>query len=200
MVDQFNESSFDFRAIVQRAQDGDDEALGELFQLHRNYLLTIANKELDTDLAGKLGPSDVVQRSLISAHQLFRQFSGTTSAELRAWLRQFVLNDLKDARRTYKGTKKREIKREHSLNLHSSREHPLVDPQTTPQTGAINSESLARLKENLGKLSIEYQQVIQLHTFQKMSFKEAGLEMSRSADATQKLWTRAILKLKTLVN
>ena len=185
-----------FDELLKLARQGDAGALGELLQNHRHYLLLIANKELDENIRRKIGASDVVQESLLTAHLKFEQFGGKTKPELLAWLRTILINDLRHAWRTFKGTQKRQVDRERPLQINSSLEQPLVDAQMTPQTNALVAEEAVQLQSAMSFLSKEHQQVLRLHNWQQKEFGEIGLEMGRSAEAARKLWLRAILKLK----
>ena len=61
---------------------------------YRSCLLLLAEARLDRRLQGKLDPSDVVQQTLLNAHQAWTQFRGTSEAELVAWLRQILARTL----------------------------------------------------------------------------------------------------------
>ena len=192
-------NSNSFASLLDKARLGDEKALGDLLQNHRDYLLKIANQELDADLKPKVGSSDVVQESLLTAHQKFIQFVGHSQPELLAWLRQILLNDVHHARRSYKGTKKRQLDRERSLQFKSSLDLGLADENNTPATNALVTEKLAQLESAIAEMQEDYQQVLRLHSFEQQSFEEVGEAMGRSADASRKLWTRAVMKLQEIL-
>ncbi len=54
-----------------------------------DYLRLLARLHIDPRLRGRLDPSDVVQQTLLIAHEKMAQFRGKTHAELAAWLRPF---------------------------------------------------------------------------------------------------------------
>jgi hypothetical protein len=49
-----------FGELLELAQSGDETAIGKLLQNHRNYLLMIANKELDTGTS-RMATTDSVE-------------------------------------------------------------------------------------------------------------------------------------------
>src|SRR4051812_49165209 len=101
------------------ARAGSMEALGQALEAYRNYLLLIANSQLDPELRVKGGASDLVQETFLEAQRDFAQFQGSSAAELQAWLRQLLLNNLATFARRFRQTHKRQMAREVSLDAGS---------------------------------------------------------------------------------
>ena len=53
--------------LLVAARRGSREALGNALEACRRYLLAIASRELDPDLRGKGGASDLVQETFLEA-------------------------------------------------------------------------------------------------------------------------------------
>jgi DNA-directed RNA polymerase specialized sigma24 family protein len=64
-----------------------------------------------------VGASDLVQDTFLEAHQDFSHFHGTGERELLAWLTKILTNRLCNNVRHYRGTLKRDIEREESLEM-----------------------------------------------------------------------------------
>ena len=101
---------------IEEARRGSGTARGDLLEACRNYLLLVANRELDSELRAKLGPSDLVQETFVQAQQFFGHFEGKSEAQLcRAWLTRILLNRCHDAQRAFCQAEKRHVDCEHGL-------------------------------------------------------------------------------------
>ncbi len=188
-----------FSDLLAAAQAGASEAVGELIDGYRAYLLLIANQELDPAIRGKLGASDVVQETMLTAQHAIGDFRGSTHEEMLGWLRGILLNDLLEAGRAFRGTAMRNVGREVPIDGDSRLNQPPIDiriDQATPSMDAAESELEAVLYAAMNRLSQEHQQVLRMRNWQQLSFADIGIEMNRTADAARKLWSRAVLQLQ----
>ncbi len=188
----------EFFDLLQQARDGDQAALGQLLEQFRDYLLLIANEDCESWLAEKVGPSDLVQTSLLNGYQRFCQFRGTTEQELRGWLRQILKNGLKKNARHFQAAKRR-AKAEIKLEANSQLGRGMVDRHQTPQTRLLDDEKQSALVMAIGQLPADQQEIIQLRNVDQLSFKEIGERIGRGEDAARKFWARSIENLKTLI-
>ena len=60
----------------------------------RGALRLLARARLDPRLQAKVDPSDLVQQTLLEAYQGMKDFRGTTTDELAAWLRRILARNL----------------------------------------------------------------------------------------------------------
>ena len=186
-------------AWIADLQTGPVEVSQELVETCRDYLLLVANRNLDDDLRQKVGASDLVQETFLHAHQKFAQFRGTSAEELLAWLRKILLNHLVDENRKYRKSGKRKISRERSLTREEKSDRLSIEPPAhdkSPSAAAMANEESVALAEAMDRLPEDYRQVILLRTWQRLPFEEVGTRMNRSTDAARKLWTRAIERLE----
>ncbi len=183
---------------IAAARQGSAPALGELLDAFRNYLLLIANAELDGELRKKFGASDLVQETCVHAQKGFAGFQGTTEAELCAWLRQILINRCRNLRLAYRQTDKRDIARELPLTGTSSIVGPIDELATgdaSPSRQAMAEEEALLVARAMASLPKDYQEVIRLRHWEDLSFDEIGARMGRSSEAVRKLWSRAIASL-----
>jgi len=71
------------------------------FEQHRSYLRLQAEMQLSPRLKVKEAPSDIVQQAMLEAHRDLKDFRGKTDAELPAWLRRILTNNLAELARRY---------------------------------------------------------------------------------------------------
>jgi RNA polymerase sigma-70 factor (ECF subfamily) len=184
---------------IRAAQAGSVQALGELLEGCRQYLLLVANQELRHDLQAKLGASDLVQETFLEAQRGFERFDGRSQDDLLAWLRQILRNNLRDAARSYCSSMKRSIHREipfveqdasAAISIQS-----FPDSSETPSWPIRRREQVDAVRRCMERLTSDYRQVIVLRNLEMKSFVEIGRMIGRSPDAARKLWGRAMQTL-----
>src|SRR5436190_1135709 len=99
---------------IRLAREGQQEALSDLLDAHRNYLRVLAASCLHREMQGKADPSDVVQGTLLKVHENFRHFRGTTELEWMAWLRKILVNQMTDFQKGFR-RERRNVTREQPL-------------------------------------------------------------------------------------
>jgi RNA polymerase sigma-70 factor (ECF subfamily) len=72
-----------------------------LFERYRKYLVILARLQMDPCLAPKVDPSDIVQQTLLKAHEAAETFRKLDEAAQLAWLRQVLSYNLADEIRRY---------------------------------------------------------------------------------------------------
>jgi RNA polymerase sigma-70 factor, ECF subfamily len=176
--------------LLSAARSGSVEALGQMLQAHRAYLLHIANEELAADLQAKGGASDLVQDTFLEAHRDFARFQGSTEEELLAWLRGLLRHRIANFVRRYRDTQKRGLDQEVALD------GVLADDLPSPSGEAAALEQALLLQRAMEGLPDDYRQVIALRYQEQLGFEEIGQRLGRSAEAARKLWWRAIERLQ----
>jgi RNA polymerase sigma-70 factor (ECF subfamily) len=180
-----------------------DEIRPKPLERCRDYLCLLARLHLDPRLQGKLDPSDVVQQTLLKAHEKIDQFRGRTDAELTAWLRQILANNLTEAVRRF-GADSRNVARERSLESRldesSARlENCLQADQSSPSQQVMRNEQLLGLACALAELPADQRRAVELHHLKGLSVAEVGQYMDRSRAAVVGLLFRGLKKLRHLL-
>jgi RNA polymerase sigma-70 factor (ECF subfamily) len=185
------------RDLVTAARQGSPDALGQVLENCRPYLLLLANQELDPVLGVKVAPSDLVQETFLEAHRDFAQFRGQTEAELLGWLRQILLRNTANLARAYRQTGKRQVSREIALDAPAdSRKPQLPAGGDSPSSAAVREEEAALLHAALARLEPDHREAIRLRNYERLPFEEVGRRLGRTAEAARKLWARAVDALR----
>ena len=181
------------------ARAGSREALGQVLETFRGYLLLVADRELDPKLRAKGGASDLVQETFLEAQRDFAGFHGDSTDELRAWLRRLLRNNLANFTRQYRQRAKRDVGREVSLGTGDSSHEwgaGLATDTPSPSGQAIAHEQAEALARAMGRLPPDYRRVLALRHEEQLTFEEIGQRMQRTANAARMLWLRAVERLQ----
>jgi RNA polymerase sigma-70 factor, ECF subfamily len=191
----------DAEQLLNRARAGDAAALGSLLELYRNYLSLLARLQIGRRLQGKIDPADIVQEAFLKAHRSFSQFRGTTEEELTGWLRKILASKLVDLLRHYYGAHARDVRLERDLAAEMARSSQFLDralaaPYSSPSQQAVRREQSVLLADALEQLPESYREVLILHHLEELTFPEVAQRMGRTVDSVEKLWTRALARLR----
>jgi RNA polymerase sigma-70 factor (ECF subfamily) len=179
---------------IEAARRGDAEALGRALEPFRDYLLLVANQELEPELRTKLGGSDLVQETFLGAQRDLASFRGKSEVEWRLWLRAILVHLLANQRRQFRSTARRCIDRELPMS-----ETPRWDwPASieSPSTNLVAREIEDALLTALDSLAEHHRNVVLWHHRERLSFEEVGRRLGVSAEAARKHWARALLALR----
>lgn len=173
----------------------------EGFEQFRPYLRLLARLQLHRRLQAKVDASDIVQQTMLQAHQARAGFRGTTEAEQAAWLRQILARNLAHLVRDF-GRDKRDCSREQSLQASldqsSARlEAFLAAEQSSPSLRAARNEDLLRMAGALEQLPDAQRQAVELHYWAGLTVAQIGETLGRSPSAVAGLLHRGLSALRT---
>lgn len=169
------------------------------FERFRSYLRFLARVQLDGRLFAKIDPSDLVQQSLLQAHQARDQFRGKTDAERAAWLRQILVRNIAHSLRDLH-REKRDVSQERSLqtavDASSARlENWLASEEPSPSQKAQRQERMLLVADAVELLPEDQQTAIILRYWQGLKLAEIGEQLNRTTGSIAGLIQRG---LKTL--
>jgi len=177
---------------------------GEDFERFRSYLYLLARSHIGRRNRVRLDPSDIVQQTLLHAHQRQAQFRGASEAELMGWLRQILANNLADEVRGL-ARAKRNIQRERSLGCGDDDSFTRVDGwlaavQPSPSQQSIRNEELLEMARALTNLPDLQHEAIVLHHLQGLPLVEVGQQLAKTPAAVAGLLHRGLKRLRELMS
>lgn len=186
-------------ALLAEARRGSNQARSQLFELCRDYLLLIANREMENRLKSKAGASDLVQETILEAYRGFERFRGESEAEFYCWIRRILKNNLSNFTRCYGETHKRRASLEVPIEEVVDRGGDPPDDGDSPSEVAIRHELERDIGRFLGQLPSHYREVLLLRHWEELTFEEIAIVTGRTADAARMLWWRAVDRLSRLL-
>ena len=164
---------------------------------YRDYLRLLARLQLDIRLRGMMDPSGIVQQTLLKAHENLQGFRGKTDAELQAWLRAIMAQQLaliarKRGRQPGKGHSLDDQLEQSSARLESL----LASEQSSPSEQAMRTERLVELATALARLPEDQRTAVELRYLQGLSVPAVAEQMGRSTVSVTGLLYRGTKALR----
>ena len=168
---------------------------------YQSWLRLHARLQIDANCKGKFDESDIAQQTMIEAWRSQSNFRGQSEGERLAWLRQILVRVLGHEVRRYRGTMKRDLSREQSLEKSIAQSSAalgniLPAKQDSPSRIAERREAETLLADALERLPEDYREVIIQRNLQMKSHEEIALQLGRTPAAVRMLWLRALKQLK----
>jgi RNA polymerase sigma-70 factor (ECF subfamily) len=166
----------------------------------RSYLVLLARLKLDRKLRGKLDASDVVQQTLMEAHQALNSFRGDDTTAQAAWLRQILARNLANAVRDLTRAK-RDVRKERTLQADidasaSQLEGWLAAEQSSPSQTMERQERALRLAEALAQLPDSQRDAVVLRHLQGLSLADIAGQLECTTAAVTGLLQRGLKNLR----
>jgi RNA polymerase sigma-70 factor, ECF subfamily len=173
---------------------------GTDLESYRDYLRVLARLQLGPALRGKLDPSDLVQQTLLRAHQALERFRGRSPAQMTAWLRRIFARTLANTVRDHaRGCRDVALERslERSVEESSARlDAWLAAEQSSPSQRAERNEQSMLLVKALAELPEAQREALLLKHCQGWSLVEIGRHLDRSPAAVASLLQRGLRQLR----
>ncbi len=185
--------------LLDNAQAGSAEALGELLEDYRAYLTVLAQRYLDTRLRGRLDAADIVQVTFLEAQRDLPNFRGHQIEELLGWLRHILRNNVSSAHQRHLYTQKRSAGREVSNSPTDSRPaHTDLAPSetTSPSQRMMRDEAAVFLADCLEDLPDTQREALRLRYVEGLSLKQISEMMDKSEMAVAGLLKRGLQALR----
>jgi RNA polymerase sigma-70 factor (ECF subfamily) len=181
------DSTFD---LVERAKRGDRDALDRLFARFLPALRRWASGRLPRWTRDLMDTDDLVQETVMRSVKRIDAFESRHEGALQAYLRQAVVNRIRDeVRRTKRRPAETELDEKH------------IDGSVSPLDAAIGREAVERYEAALARLRTEDREAIVARIEMDGSYQEVAKALGKpSVDAARMAVSRALLRLAEEMN
>jgi RNA polymerase sigma-70 factor (ECF subfamily) len=171
--------------LINRARAGDQAALDRLFDRHLTPLRRWARGRLPGWARDLADTDDLVQETLLKTFKRIEGFQPRRVGALQAYLRQAVLNRIKDELR-------RKGRRPDATELDGLE----ADLSASPLERAIGQEAVERYERALARLRPEEQEAVIGRVEMGYSYEELAEALDKATpDAARKAAERALVRL-----
>jgi RNA polymerase sigma factor (sigma-70 family) len=171
--------------LLARARQGDDAATEELFARHLKPLQRFARGRLPGWARDLADTDDLVQDALLQTFKRLEAFESRHPGALQAYLRQAVMNRLRDELRRQARTPPRVDSADLDLELRGSRLEE-----------TMGLETMAAYEQALTRLKVEEREAIIGRLEMGFSYEELALALEKpTPDAARKAAQRALVRL-----
>lgn len=173
--------------LLARAKLGDASALGRLVSRHLPALRRWAHGRLNRWARGAADTTDLVHDALWHTIRRIDSFERRGPGALGAYLRQAVLNRIRD--------EQRRVMRRGVVRSLSETGKTIADGSPSPLDAVLAHELEARYRAALNKLSDDDRELVVAHIELDYSHEQLGCMTGRSRDAARMALQRAVRRM-----
>ena len=192
--------------LLQRLENGDETALGELFAVHRDRLWRMIHFRLDRRLCGRVDADDVLQEAYLDAAKRVQHFIRNPNMSFFVWLRQVAIQRMIDVHRRHLDAQMRDAKQEvpihrgHPANATSaSMASQLIGHLTSPSQRVLRAELLDQVEIALERMDAIDREVLALRHFEQLTNNEIAEVLGVTKAAASNRYVRALSRLRDVL-
>ncbi|RIK88923.1 MAG: RNA polymerase factor sigma-70 [Planctomycetota bacterium] len=189
-------------ALLRGAQRGDSAAVEGLLERHRDSLHRMIECRLHAGVARRIGASDIVQETLLTASRRLAEYLQNPSMPFHAWLRQLARDRLADVYRRQLA-EKRDVSRERALDAGRESSYgaaaELRDDQLTPAAMMLRQELAARFRQAVAQLEETSREIILMRHAEQLTNSQAAEVLGLSEPAASMRYLRALRQLRAIL-
>lgn len=189
--------------LLSDARAGDDRAVEQLLDRHRDSLRRMIAMRLDQKIARRLDVSDVVQDVLIEANRRLREYLAHPAMAFHLWIRQIAKDRIIDAHRRHRVSGKRSVDREQPQAVNGVLDQSTIelvaqlrDPQLTPAAAATQREMALQVQAAIELLDDRDREIILMRHYEQLSNQEIAVALELSEPAASMRYLRALKRLR----
>ena len=192
--------------LLKQAIDGDDSAVNQLMDRHRNSLRQLIRMRLDQKIQKRIDVSDVLQDVLIEANRRLTRYLNDPVMPFHLWLRQIARDRIIDAHRRHRVSAKRSVDREQNMAAPRGYDQSSIhlasllgDQQLTPAAAALQKEMARKVEAAISELDPKDCEIIVMRHYEHLTNQEIGQALGLTEPAASMRYLRAIRRLKVIL-
>jgi RNA polymerase sigma-70 factor (ECF subfamily) len=195
----------DTEELLRRTGAGDRSARQQLLARHRDRLRRMVAVRLDSRLAARADPSDVVQDALIDADRRLDEYVATRPVAFYPWLRRLAWEHLVKLNERHVRARKRSVLREEPGILALPEDSAVLLAQrlggagTSPSHGVVRKELRERVRIALAGLAEADREVLVLRYLEQLSTADIAAVLEVGEGAVKMRHRRALNRLSQVL-
>ena len=192
--------------LLAQAKDGDDDAINQLIERHRNALRHVVRMRLDKKIQRRVDVSDVVQDVLIEANRRLQRYLDDPVMPFHLWIRHIARDRIIDAHRRHRGSAKRSVDREQPMVIPGGFDQSsiilaaqLVDSEKTPAARTMEKELAKKVEEAITQLDDLDAEVIVMRHYEQLTNQEIAQALDLTEPAASMRYLRAVKRLREMM-
>lgn len=171
--------------LLQRVRNGDEVARERLVARHLPLLRAWAHRRLPSAARALADTDDLVQVTFLRALNHVERFEPRHEGAFLAYLRQILLNAMRD-----------EIRRASRRGPHEELDESAPDPGPSPLESALGRDALERYDRAFAKLGAEPQEAVFMRIEMGFTYEQIAEALGKnSANTARMVVTRALARL-----
>ncbi len=193
--------------LLDGAKGGDDRAVNQLMDRHRDALRRMVQMRLDQKIQRRVDVSDVVQDVLVEANRRLQDYLQNPVMSFHLWLRQIAKDRIIDAHRRHRVSAKRSVDREQPLVAPAGLDRStmelaaqICDAELTPAAAATQQELARRVEAAITQLNEQDQEIILMRHYEQLTNQEVAQALQLTEPAASMRYLRAVRRLRESLN
>ena len=201
---EFNDQ--ESQMLLTQAAAGDQAAANRLLELQRDRLRGMIALRLDRRLSARVDPSDVLQETMIQAHQKLPEYLRTQPIPFYPWLRRMAWENIVQLHRQHILAQARAVTREEQFDVALPEQSAvqlaerLIGNGSSANQKLIQKELKARVQAALSQLDPRDREVLVLRFLEQLSIEEAAVVLEISQEAVKSRQRRALERFSELID
>ena len=188
--------------LVSQAQNGDQDALAELFEANRGRLEHMIRLRMSERVRPRVAVSDVLQEAYVDLAQQLGNYAADPKLPFFLWLRRITGQRLAKMHRDHLGRQIRDVNREQRLDVAVPdasavyMANQLAGQFTSVSEKAIQNENKLRMQTAIEQLPATDREILAMRHVEQLTNREIAILLKIGESAAANRYIRAIRKLR----